>query len=87
MLVSFANFLRLNDSDDNTVRSCTSALRSYGKILSQLAYFDYDLASPEQVEEALLYSAEVKIDEAQGLHRYMKSVREFYQVKQQLEQH
>lgn len=62
MLVAFANFLRLNDSDDNTVRTCKSALRSVGKILSTLTYFNYDEASAEQVEEALTYAAQVHID-------------------------
>ena len=64
MLVSFANFLRLNDSDDNTVRSCKSALRSFGKILSTMTYVKYDEVSAEQMEEALTYSAQVRIDAA-----------------------
>ena len=47
-MLSFANFHRLNESSMNSIQACRTSLRSFGKLLGELSYFDYEGVSPAQ---------------------------------------
>jgi len=48
MIVTFANFLQLENSREHTWATASSAAKNFGKVLSHLSYFDYDSVSSEQ---------------------------------------
>ena len=42
MLVTFANFFKLDDMNDHTWKTASAQAKNSGRILSHLTYFEYD---------------------------------------------
>ena len=56
LILGFVNFHKLDSNDRHSFISAKRAFSSYGKILSALAYFDYDEIDEEQLDIARNYS-------------------------------
>ena len=56
MLVTFGNFFKFNNRSDHTWQSVSACLKSFGTVLSNITYFDFDQATPAQKRMMLNYS-------------------------------
>ena len=57
MLVTFANFLKLEEHSEHDWRSASGATKNFGRILSSISYFDCDEVSGGQEQLVLAYKA------------------------------
>ena len=86
MVVTFGNFFQLNRNKNHNWQSVTTCLKSFGTVLSDLTYFDFDSVSPDQERLMLAYNIETaevtnRTQAAYCLNNYLLKIKDHYEQR------